>query len=223
MLRTLLIAIILAIPLATPGFAGAWLREQGGVFLAPTFTMEEVRGRTGQSTHAGLYAEWGVGPSLTLGADLGRSGSGDLTGVLFARIPLIETAQGIRTAAEIGIGVRDGPGSSAGFLRPGVSLGYGFGSRVGNGWAALDVFAEIGQSGHLDRSKIDLTVGMSFTDRLKAMAQLHYEKGSGVEQTTFVPSIVWRTGKRQQLVFGLISGRGGRRTKGLKLALWQEF
>lgn len=219
-MRRILIVLIF---LAGQAQAGAWMREPGDVFISPTYTTEEVRGRSKENTYAGIYAEWGVTPSLTLGADLGTPGSGDPTGVFFARIPLVETPQGIRAAAEIGIGVRDGPGSSKGFLRPSLSLGYGFGSRYGNGWLALDLQTEIDRDSAFRNYKADLTLGMSFTSHIKAMLQLHHESLDGVEQNTLVPSIVWRTRDRQHVQLGLLFGRGGRRAKGLKVSLWQEF
>jgi hypothetical protein len=219
MLRVILLVCLFS----GPAMAGAWLREPGEVFLAPSYTVEEIRGRTGKSRFAGLYAEWGMTPYLTLGADLGSPDGGEPSGVLFARLPLVETTQGIRAAFEVGIGVRDGPGSTRAFLRPGLSLGYGFGSRIGNGWLALDLSTEVDRHAKFDRHKADLTLGLSPNKRFKLMLQWHHEQIAGIRQNTVVPSIVWRTGERQFIQVGFLSGRGGRRAEGVKLSLWQEF
>lgn len=216
-------AILLFLMVCGPATAGAWLREPGEVFLAPSYTVENQRGRTRENTYSGLYAEWGLGTSLTLGADLGQPDGGEPAGVLFARLPLIETTQGIRSAFEIGIGVRDGPGTTTAFLRPGLSLGYGFGSQIGNGWMALDLSTEVDRDASFDRFKADLTLGLSASKRFKLMMQWHFENVAGIEQRTTVPSIVWRTNERQFVQVGVLSGRGGRRTEGFKLSLWQKF
>ncbi len=217
-------AILLLTMISSMAHAGAWLREPGDIFIAPSYTVERIRGRSGETSYAGLFAEWGMTETVTLGLDFGQpSGGGEPAGVLFARLPLIETTQGIRSAFEIGIGLRDGPGNTEAFLRPGISLGYGFSSPIGNGWLALDVSTEIDDKASFDRFKADLTLGLSPSKQYKLMLQWHHENIAGIEQNTVVPSLAWRTSESQFLVLGLQAGRGGRKTEGVKLSLWQEF
>lgn len=216
MLRAIFIAIILA----GPAQSGAWLREAGEVFLSPSFSFQPARGGSEISTFAGLYAEWGLSPSLTLGFDLGHAAKGESSALIFARVPLLETANGLRMAADFGLGLRHDGDDRYGFLRSGLSFGYGFSSRRGNGWLGLDLSAELDDQAALGRLKADLTLGLTLSSRVKAMLQWHALSNHGKIEHQFVPSIVLRSNHRQFIQFSAILGR---RSSGLKLALWQSF
>ena len=62
----LLGALLLALALPAPAAAGAWLKERGEIYLA--FSLD---GATDVWT--GIYAEWGLTDSMTLGLAAGRT------------------------------------------------------------------------------------------------------------------------------------------------------
>lgn len=203
--------------------AGAWMREPGQRFLSPSFSV--TRGNGGALTRFfGVYHEWGVSPSLTFGADIGQQPGGLKQALVFVRTPLPELANGARTAVEFGIGVIDTGTGPEPVIRPGLAIGYGFGSAYGNGWVGLEASVLSAPNSGLLRAKLDATAGMTLSSRMKIMVQWHTDHE--VDGPTFhmiAPSIVMRTGPRQQVQIGLQAEpkRGG--TIGLKIALWQEF
>ena len=215
----LCLAALLALVLAGPGRAGAWPRGKGQLFVTTSGYMTWSGGPQ-PTGFAAIYAEWGLSDRVTLGLDLGRGVSGASKTVAFASIPVGKMDGKLRMAVELGLGEIAGKT----ILRPGLSYGMGFNSKLGSGWVALDTVAEMGlETGVLDL-KTDLTIGLQPGKRVKTMVQFQ----AGIQQNDpaflrVVPSVVWEWREGTSLEIGITKGLIGPDETGLKISLWRSF
>ena len=132
MIRGLRLAVALA-GLAGTASAGAWPREEGSLFASSLARLSWPQDTTTWQSYeptaryTSLYLEYGLAPRTTLGLDLGLSVSGAEKLVVFAQRPLHQPDRGPRLAYEIGFGRIAGQT----VLRPGLSLGLGWGTTCG--------------------------------------------------------------------------------------------
>lgn len=219
----LLRSIVFIIFLASHAQAGAWMREPGEHFVAPSYSMLQNPGG-GQRSFAGVFYEMGITPSLTVGLDAGTQPGGFSQALVFVRTPLRESPNGVKVAADFAIGSIDADVGYEAALRSGLSLGYGFGTRDGNGWVGLETSALWASRSNMTRIKLDLTAGMTVSPNLKLMVQWHtdHEIG-GPTYNLLVPSAVIATGPRQNVQIGLQIDPNTPGSYGLKLSLWQTF
>ena len=158
----LLGAVLTALALPAPAAGGAWLKEEGATYLA--FSID---GATDPWT--GVYAEWGLTGTMTLGLAAGRNASSDRA-LVFARravpdllaAPLTDRIGG-RLAYEVGGGVVDGDAATS--LT--VSYGRPLSTRWGDGWANVDLTAilisapeEANPYAYTLERKVDATIGL---------------------------------------------------------------
>ena len=148
---------------------------------------------------AGLYAEYGLRPEITLGAklDLQRETADTLTrtALVFMRRPIGPTDKALRFAYDLGLGVEIESDQPVPFARVGFTFGRGFTLNGRNGWAVLDAAIDAPVDGSEIRAKIDATTGLSLNDRWKAMALLflHYEDAE--TDLTIAPSVIYSAPK----------------------------
>ena len=160
-LRAALLGALLALP--APAAAGAWLKEKGAKYLA--FSLDGGAA----DVWTGVYAEWGLTETMTIGLAAGRNASSDRA-LVFARravpdpiaAPLTERIGG-RLAYELGGGVVDGDPATS------VALSYGraLSTRWGDGWMNLDLTAilvsspeELNPYGYTLERKADAVIGI---------------------------------------------------------------
>jgi hypothetical protein len=202
--------------LATPpAWAGAWQREKGSWFSAPSSTWA-----ADGSFFNAHYVEYGLWDWMTIGVDTGFASDGSISTVFFTRVPLWSSDSGHRIALEVGGGNQAGRPVS----QTGLSYGRGLTTKYGGGWMAIDAKATIDLWSGIASYKVDSTVGLSPSDKWKAILQIQTDVLPGVSHTMKVaPSVVRKLGKRTHLEFGgsevVLGGRGS----SLKVGVWLDF
>lgn len=225
-----LLAVIFAL-LASMASAGAWPRDKGRWFLATSTQISgfgAARNLTQLELFNNLYLEYGLTQSLTLGLDIGQSigfdptyHASDPNYRLFARLPLVER-QGSRLAVEASLG----KAGDQTYTAVGLNFGRGFTLGPNYGWFSVDtrqVMAEGPGAEFLRQSKLDVTAGLTFASRLKAMAQVFHTQVGPDPYTSFAPSVVLPFGDRLKVQGGLIFDLQEPAPPGVKIGLWQEF
>jgi len=213
--------LIIAALITLPGLstAGAWMRDQGHVFLSYSAVYEET-GRLDGS----VYAEYGFRPRLTFGLkvdiDMTDGRTGDGTAFVFARRPIGRVDRPGKLAYEIGLGSTFGDSSDA-LIRTGLSYGRGITLWDKNGWLAIDSAIEWDLSGGPETSKLDTTLGLALNDRFKVMMQVFVSHTGSSTSTTLAPSVIWQP-KAQTPSYQLgVEAEDG--VFALKLGVWRTF
>ncbi|TMV10122.1 hypothetical protein FGK63_03415 [Ruegeria sediminis] len=218
----LVISILLALALAKPALAGAWLREKGSAFTALSVTAH----RTGEGTYyhkSSVYAEWGMAPWLTLGLDANERQDFNGHALVFARLPVADLGAAGRLAAEFGLGTRHRQMDWRTTYKATLSWGKGFAAGRGEGWIALDAAVEFPSAEDRIR-KLDLTAGLSSGRRFDPLLQIETSRIRGrATYWSATPSLMIRSrGVRAVWLLGVEHNSAFPRP-GLKLALWREF
>jgi hypothetical protein len=240
-MRLILTFLFLLCPVAA--HPGAWPREEGKLFLSVAYEvtarrdalardrMEQTEGRLETYSYSSLYAEYGLTPRVTLGLDLGTEDLPDTrSSIIFLRIPIGAGEGPHRFAAELGVGNREIPdygllrGTTEPVIRPGLSWGYGFESRFGNGWAGIDLKLENRSKTGERAYKADLTLGVDRGNGWLVFAQAQASDYPGTDPALrIVPTVVKRITPRISLESAALLGVSGDNRIGLRAALWFEF
>ena len=205
--------------LASPVLAGAWQREKGRWFMSTSssFTIGEYGYR---GYYGAYYGEYGLTDTLTLGIDAGVSETGVATVLFFTRQPVWQGKKGGRLALEIASGTSGGMP----VVRPGLSWGQGLQTEWGPGWFAIDAALTQNMTTGIFTYKVDTTIGISPSDRWKAIIQFQAEFSPGLSQSLKIaPSVVMRVGKTTQLELGVSQSLLDGGQTGVKLGLWMDF
>ena len=219
MLKRWVHSLIVLCLLGSSAAAGPWLRAPGTQFLS--LSVEASKDTLRPETYGSIYYEYGLRPKLTLGLDAGRDSWGQSSALIFARLPLWLSESGSRAAADFAIGqMTDSTGTYLA-IRPGLSWGRALKWGQG-GWLSIDAtYAYVPETTNT-LAKIEGTLGLNHSDRVKYLLQLIAEKPTG--QDTLVsatPGLAWRFGKGSHLLGGVILRSDGSTT--LKLGLWRDF
>lgn len=215
-----LLAVLIALLLAHPVHAGAWMRDEGTGFLSFSGTIDE----DGHSTGA-IYGEFGLNPKLTLGFKIDTSMPlGQLAGgnaEVFVRKPLSTDKRDFKLAYEIGLGVTQDIETHA-LVRVGLSYGKGITLRNRSGWVTLDGAVEWTAQDSQTKFKVDSTVGLALDDRFKVMMQVFYSATDEEQSTTLAPSVIWtpKAGGRNSYQLGFEAEDG---SMAVKIGLWRSF
>ncbi|MBE3640268.1 hypothetical protein [Mangrovicoccus algicola] len=249
-----LAACLLLIVWTAPLLAGAWPRGKGNGFLSLSYEETMRRGEAGAALglsdrvlteepdrygFSAFYAELGVTDRLTFGLDAGQDHGPDTYQVIaFAVMNVSPADWRTQIALELGLGQRDYPadafdaaplaeleeGGTETVIRPGLSLGRGFSTRLGDGWAAIDARVELRRD-HGDRiPKIDTTLGIAPGPRSLAYLQLQYSDYPGTAPNyRLVPTYVFRPLPWMALESAILWDVAGGNRAGLRAAIWLEF
>lgn len=205
--------------LATPVFGGAWLRERGHGFTA-TSTTWTMGGNGYFGYYSSYYGEFGLSDRLTLGIDAGVGENGIVTALIFTRLPLWQGKNGGRLALEMASGTT----GQLPVMRPGVSWGRGLETPWGPGWLSVDTSAALNTVLGITTYKMDGTIGVSPSDRWKAILQVQTQVQPGISQSLKIaPSAVMRVGKHMQFEIGTSHALMGTQMTGVKLGVWVDF
>lgn len=212
-----------ALLLAAPAAAGAWLEAAGEGFAAASATLRNSPSRN--APELSYYGAFGAAPRLTLGVDLNSSTGLWGHALIFARLPLHQGARH-RLAAEIGAGGNHLHGRWQVMQRATLSYGQGFETAAGrSGWLAVDAAYELRSGGTEAIWKLDATLGLNAPGRPAPMLQLEtsWPQG-GAPGFVLTPSLRYPLPGRRELILGLAVDGGSREPAlGLKLGLWQRF
>ena len=217
---TLLLMLLLWPALAA---AGPWPRDEGTLFIAAggNFLLSEGA-ELPVHYDPTLYAEYGLRPRLTLGADLYTADTGRIASVfVFVAADIAPEDAQLRRMAGVGLGYRRNPdGSEEALIRPSLSVGQG----LPNGWLAFDGSATWGLSDRTWRPKGDFTWGRSWTDRLTTTFQIQTGTGfSGDHYAKISPTVVWSLTPAIKVNLGAVQALTGDRGGALKFETWLTF
>ncbi|WP_339986969.1 hypothetical protein [Gymnodinialimonas ulvae] len=222
-----------------PASAGPWAREAGDLFISFQISAEQdpsqviEQGLWEPEAYASLYTEYGLGRSLTLGADIGR-GEVSQSGVAFLRYTLTPPDATWQWAVDGGLGVRQtGEGQSNGLVRLGASVGRGLGEHDGGwpmllrhqgGWIALDAALLYDLEVEDVIWQTEGTLGLSLTDRTTAIFSLKAEEWPGADLVvTATPSLAFDILPDTTLRIGARGALTGSSDVGVLLSLWHTF
>ncbi|WP_372893503.1 hypothetical protein [Rhodosalinus sp.] len=223
MRRSLGPAILAAALCGAAADAGPWPRAAGEGFASGTW-----RGTlAGGTEYSALYLEYGLGRRWSAGLDAGRAIGGATKAVAFISRARAADRPGPRLGWQLGVGRIDGRA----VVRPGLSLGRGFGEGARTGWLAGDALAEVGVAPGADPRpeltidvKLDLTLGLTHPGGVKTLVQLQTGREAGdppfarLEARTVVPLRA-----RTSVTLGAYHDLDRAGTGGLVFGLWQRF
>lgn len=216
---------ILLTPLAAA--AGPWPRDEGASFLSFSTQVTTPSGQigTGLQSYTSLYYERGMKRRLTFGVDAGVSESGAFSGFAFLRAPILQRSETHLFAFRVGLGATGDNGSMDDVSAMiGGYWGRGLDTRLGSGWATLDVqmHHRFGQSDVI--TKADATLGIKPSERWKVMLQVQAGRYPGSDPyVRLAPSVAWEVKEGRHIEFGAQVGVVGDDRIGLKLGSWLEF
>jgi hypothetical protein len=184
--------------------------------------------------YASLYAEYGLGQRMTLGAQFGRDDT-VREGAIFLRYTFTPPDAPWQIALDGGVGLRAGTAmADRRLLRLGASVGRGLGAvdaprpwlpiRHHGGWASLDVTGLFDPDTSETIWQAEGTLGIAMSDRLRLMVQIKAEDWPGSEPAYRVtPGATWALSDRATAQVGFTMGLADDPTLGLTLGLWRSF
>lgn len=220
-LGLLLIACVLLA--ARPAGAGAWMRDEGRVFLSLTGTLRH--GDPDARRELSAYGEYGLSPRLTLGFDVNERPGLSGHAVIFARQPLRPPGARTKLAVETAFGGHHWQGRWHPMYRLTLSAGRGFTTKGGaNGWMTLDAAYERRLGETVPAYKLDGTLGLSSPGRLRPILQVETAHIPGKPFFWAITPGLMADGRGTATwLVGLERKSAGRETLGLKIGLWQRF
>lgn len=239
MMRSAGLALVFILASASAAQAGAWLREQGKGFASAS-----VQTKDDDNTETSIYLEYGLAPWVTAGADI--TYDTDLTryiydqstvilnddgsfpqgsGILFLRFPLGPRDRTNKFAFHVGYGGRYVNGTLVAAQEVGVSWGRGIKLGERYGWVNVDTSFNTAEDPARDRTKLDGTLGLGFTERTRGMIQMFNTFEAGETFSKIAPSILVALGRDKNTTLQIgseipVSG-GGSAT--IKVGFWYEF
>lgn len=223
-MRHRLIACLLCLGAAIPASAGPWAREEGKVFastaLRITYDPYVLMGMTPPATYTTFYLEYGLGRNMTLGFDAGHSVAGAHKALVFLKYTTPLLPEPHLLSLELGAGEINGKMA----LRPGISYGRGLDVFGRSGWLTADLMAEITDGFASTDLKLDLTVGVNLTSRLKGLVQLHGGQHAG--DTPFLrlaTGLATQIAPGRHLEIGVSTDLRSFSDMEMRVGLWQEF
>jgi hypothetical protein len=224
---------LLGLSLALPARAGAWLRDDGAVFLSfgsDVRMSDDTRVPLGRDPR--LYMEWGVGPrtTLALAVNAGPETAGRIFEARVIRpLPLPE-GWGV-AAASGGLARRtfdsiqyDAAGAETDQVDRLASVGLAWGQGSDAGWITAEgrLLSDLAEDDI--EVKLDLTGGYHMTPAWSAMLQFHSGLGhAGDPYARVRPSVIHRVSDRLRLNAGASHTLTGDRGTGLFFETWLEF
>ncbi len=207
---------------AAAAHAGAWPREEGGVFSSFGGNVA-LFGAAARPVYYDptVYLEYGLTERLTLGLDGYTADRGDAGSMLvFARYALDDGSGTHRFATSLGIGYTLLP---TGSLDETVRIGLHWGRGLEDGWLAVDATATVLRDNDT-QIKIDSTWGQALNERFTSV--LNVEAGLGLSGDFYAkvtPSIVFEVSPVISVRAGFVQALTGDRGGGLLLQAWVEF
>lgn len=219
----LILALFLTAPL--PCLAGAWPREKGKTFVATGYAIRDPKAGGGLQDEQNLYLEHGLTSKFTLGFSGSYAAQSGGEGHVFLRMPVPNKDRAAVLALEFGLGVTSTDLSTFDpFLKTAFSWGKGLTLNDKNGWMNVDtaVLWDLENQDH--RLKLDATIGLNLSERIKVMGQGFIEIRDNSQSLTLMPSLVIGTKSgKTQFVLGVETKTGSNPHTGLRFGLWTTF
>ncbi|MEM9967598.1 MAG: hypothetical protein AAF755_05805 [Pseudomonadota bacterium] len=217
------ILTILAVFYVSPAFAGAWLRDEGGAFVAFSYGINEAEEGEGS-----FYYEFGLTGKTTLGFDaayrceegLAKSGHG----TFFLRRALLNADKSNKLSYELGLGVSREQGQETTHVKTGLAWGRGLAFANRTGWMSVQssVLWQMGDGS--DLYKIESTFGMNISKLMTGIVELNLSHKDGDTSTSFEPSLLFTPRNDTfKIKFGTSSPLDDFNSTALKIGIWQQF
>jgi hypothetical protein len=218
-------AACLAISLCVPSaaLAGAWLKEKGHGFVSLSFGANMAEEITG-----GLYVEYGLSDSTTIGIDISGFSGGSITlngyGSLFLRRSIGPTDKPSKWAYEIGIGGYWEQETARPALKSAISWGRGFQFKGRNGWMNMDGAFIYDPTLGSHMTKLDATVGMEIGKITTGILELALGHKDDNTFGSIEPSLLLRPKNMDfQFKLGANIPFEDQDKSALKLGIWRSF
>ncbi len=244
--RPLLCLALAVLLLAGAASASPWPRAVNGVFLA----LSGERDAAGHS-YAGLYAELGRRPRLTVGVELGRSSAGETSSLVWLQRALDRGRGPDRWVASLGLGAVERRGQPMPVAQAALGWGRVFDDlpllrRVrGGGWVSAELRHKLAGALRDEEemaalaardaralsyltaeatTKAEVTVGWHMTEALMLIHQLRLEdrEDTGFSAKLAVSAVRDLFGPAK-LELGLVEPLSGPGERAVRLGLWVEF
>lgn len=197
--------------------AGSWPRGKGNLFVSVT----QGYSLTYDETYPSIYAEWGLGPRLTLGLDAGGVGSSQRIAT-FARLSRVAGPGGLVMATEFAVGTADG--GQTPFVQSGVLIGIGFDSFAGRAWFDSRTTVDYEITTGYSRAKLDATLGVKTWREILVMAELNAEAAWDEDPKLHIaPGIALPLARAVRIQLGASRGVMNTQEDKVKVSLWFEF
>lgn len=221
----IMLAVALALGTAQPAVAGAWMREEGEGFLSFGLNAFEERESARQRLEQSIYIEYGLRPRLTLGASASYVTGKKGEGLMFLRLPILDSDRASKIAAEIGLGAESTDGITVDpYLKTGLSWGLGIQLAGRSGWANVDGAVQWSDGDAPTLYKLDATFGLSLSDRFRVMGQAFLEADENGDSLTILPSVIYSPRRWPvEIVVGIEHKTGRDERSGIRFGLWREF
>jgi len=194
--------------------------QQGRRFHHDIYTSDSPQLTKPASYYYSNFSEFGLTESITFGADLGHSVSGESKLIVFLRHPILALKDKHHFAAELGVGEIAGEF----ILRPGLFYGRGLAHHNSSGWLAIDVLFEHHVRLQKTDFKADFTYGTTFSGGIKTILQMQSGRQAGDPKfLRFAPSLAIPMGSTTHLELGGSLNLIGEPEYGLKIGIWKEF
>jgi hypothetical protein len=212
--------LLLFLALASTVDAGAWSRSKGEGFTMTSIQVTAPSLTKPASYYYSNFSEFGLTESITFGADLGHSVSGESKLIVFLRHPILALKDKHHFAAELGVGEIAGEF----ILRPGLFYGRGLAHHNSSGWLAIDVLFEHHVRHQKTDFKADFTYGTTFSGGIKTILQMQSGRQAGDPKFfRFAPSLAIPMGSTTHLELGGSLNLIGEPEYGLKIGIWKDF
>ncbi|MEM6340986.1 MAG: hypothetical protein AAF729_07540 [Pseudomonadota bacterium] len=200
--------------------AGAWLRDEGAAFVSTSVTQS----RDGTSD-AAVFLEYGFRARTTIGAKIDTRMYGTTpqsgSGYLFLRRPVGNEDSNWRLSYALGLGASMDANGTTPLFRAEFSVGRGLTLGERSGWINIDTVLVSEPNRDRNTTKVDATLGMTWSDRLKLMMQAYLSHDGEEEAAIIAPSIVWTPREsRQSYQIGVEQEEDDTR---LKIGIWLKF
>lgn len=220
-LPALILLVLLAVPKSL--WAGAWPREPGTGFAAFSTVSRLETEQNSPETELSLYGEYGLRPRLTLGLDVNEIPDKAGHALLFLRHPLSAPERPHKWAAELGLGASHWRGNWEPMYKATLSYGRSLSNNRGNGWLNIDTIVEFRTQMKSPIYKLDSTIGLPFSPKIKALLQVETAYIPGQSFGYALTPGLLISGSARDWLIGVEHRDADRRTLGLKFALWQSF
>jgi hypothetical protein len=221
-MRGHLIILIFCVITAHSARAGAWLREPDSAFSSATVTLRKLNGLW--QSESGIYGEYGVTPSLTLGLDFNETPTIAGHFLVFARVPVRAAKGRTKVSLEVAVGGHHRQGQWGAMAKSTISVGRGFTSRWGAGWFNIDGSLELRRPNSDPIYKLDATLGLSSARRIRPILQFestHIRDSPLIWSVT--PGMLIEGRNNTTWLLGLERKTATQSTLGVKFGLWRQF
>ncbi|MGR3454826.1 hypothetical protein [Pseudooceanicola sp.] len=217
-LRLCLALICLFAPATAPG--GAWPRGEGLGFASVTTRITDGTLPTAPRVRHSVYLAYGLTERIGLTVEVDLAGGRVPKALGLYTLSLLPRDHPWKLSLALGGGTLNGTPA----ISPRFTLGRGFTVFGTAGWAEAALAGEFTRAAGGQAGKLDLTLGLSPTPRLRSYVQVFaYQSFAGPRFIRAETSLAYRVHRRVWFDVGVSTGITPVRDHRLKLGVWTAF